>query len=40
MHVPTTASARSLRGSASVELGRAVVIGIIIILPSAGGVLG
>jgi hypothetical protein len=40
MHVPTIATALQLRGSALGELGVGVVVGIVIIRPSAGGVLG
>ena len=40
MHALTAASAQQLRGLASVELGVVVVVGIVIILSPAGGVLG
>ncbi len=41
MHAPTAASVQQLRGSASVALDVAVVVGIVIIIVSpAGGVLG
>jgi hypothetical protein len=40
MHVPTATIAPRLRGFVSPEPGIAVVGGIVIIVPSAGGVLG
>jgi hypothetical protein len=41
MHVPTNAAVQQLRGIVSTEPGSAVVVvGIVIIRPFAGGVLG
>jgi hypothetical protein len=40
MHVPTDAIAPRLEGSVSAEPGVAVIVSIVIIVPSAGGVLG
>jgi hypothetical protein len=38
MHVPTSLAVQQLRGSALGELGVGVVVGIVIIRPSAGDV--